>query len=183
LPPENHLPHIAAQSSIVAARLILQIQSDLRSMDGPNSPDSQFHSQSDFSKSNLEERLTSQRSAIHLIASDRIGSNFDRPQEGLTLFQILCHQTQSLSSKDGRDAVSGFARNQLLPRFLSCIAIDQTQNRNLNPKVRVERDRNGHRGEERRALEVAERKHRVEREGDSNETDESDRHDSKQEGP
>jgi hypothetical protein len=54
-------------------------------MDGANSPDSQFHSQSGFSISNLKERLTSQRSVLHLPASDRVGSNFDPRQEGLTL--------------------------------------------------------------------------------------------------
>jgi hypothetical protein len=64
-------------------------QSELRSMYGANSSDSQFHSQSGFSKSNLKERFTSQRSAIHLATPDRVGSNFDPPQEGLTFLPIL----------------------------------------------------------------------------------------------
>jgi hypothetical protein len=42
-----------------------------------------------FWQSNLKEKLTSQRSAIHLTASDRVGSNFDPPHEGLALLPIV----------------------------------------------------------------------------------------------
>jgi hypothetical protein len=44
-------------------------------------------------------------------------------------------------------------------RFLSRAAIDQTQNSNLDPKKRAERDRNQHHGQERRAVKEAERKY------------------------
>jgi hypothetical protein len=49
--------------------------------------------------------------------------------------------------------------NQLPHRFPSRVAIDQTQNRNLHPKVRVEMDWHGQRGQETRALKATERKH------------------------
>jgi hypothetical protein len=112
-------------------------------MDGTSSSDSQFHFQSGFRQSNLRERLISQQSAVHLAASDRVASNFDPPREGLTLLPILWHQTKSLRSRDGRDAVSGLIMNQPPRRFLSPAAIDQTHGNNLDLKVRIERDEMG----------------------------------------
>jgi hypothetical protein len=47
--------------------------------------------------------------------------------------------------------------NQRPYHFLSHVAIDQTHNRNLDPKVRVERDLNKHRRQETPALKAAER--------------------------
>jgi hypothetical protein len=55
--------------------------------------------------------------------------------------------------------VSGLVGNQPPHRFLSRVAIDQTQNKNLDSKVRVKRDRNGHREQETRALKATEREH------------------------
>jgi hypothetical protein len=47
--------------------------------------------------------------------------------------------------------------NQPPRRFLSRVAIDKTQNRNLDPKVRIVRDRHEHHGKETQTLRAAER--------------------------
>jgi hypothetical protein len=53
----------------------------------------------------------------------------------------------------------GFVGNQPPRHFLSRSAIDQTQNINLDLKVRIERHRNEHRGQETGALKTAEPEH------------------------
>jgi hypothetical protein len=83
--------------------------------------------------------------------------------------------------------------NQPPSRFVSRVAIDQIQNRSLDPKVRVEKDRQGAlwarntsvEGSRTRTSESAKAQDstRIKRDGDSDEIDESDLHNRKQDGP